>query len=115
MKNLGWEAADQALQGLAFESAVALTMSDSPIFDNSTMGDAAWNMTIGTVLSGVIGGPLASIGARGILKSVQADVEAAKRSTDVVFDFGKMGLMPGAAGLWKIVVRCGNSGQLLKS
>jgi len=99
MKNIGWEAADQALQGLAFESAVALTMSDSPVFDNSTAGDFAWNMTLGTVLSGVIGGPLASIGARGILKSVQADVEAAKRSTDVVFDFQKLGLMPGTSTL----------------
>jgi hypothetical protein len=99
MKNLGWESADQALQGLAFESAVALTMNDSPIFDNSTYGDAAWNMTLGTVLSGVIGGPLASIGARGILKSVQADVEAAKRGVDVVFDFQKMGIMPGTSTL----------------
>jgi len=99
MKNVGWEAADQALQGLAFESAVALTMSDSPIFDESTAGDFAWNMTLGTVLSGVIGGPLASIGARGILKTVQADVEAAKRTTDVVFDFSKLGLMPGTSTL----------------
>jgi hypothetical protein len=99
MKNIGWEVADQALQGLAFESAVALTMRDSPVFDNSTHGDFAWNMTLGTVLSGVIGGPLASIGARGILKSVQADVEAAKRSTDVIWDTAKIGLLPGTSTL----------------
>ena len=99
MKNVSWEVADQALQGLAFESAVALTMSDSPVFDNSTAGDFAWNMTLGTVLSGVIGGPLASIGARGIMKAVQGDIELAKRATDVVFDYQKLGLLPGTSTL----------------
>lgn len=98
-KGLGWEVADQALQGLAFETAVALTMNDSPVFEQSTYGDFAWNMTLGTVLSGAIGGPLASIGARGLLKTVQSEVDAAKRTADVVFDSKKLGLMPGTSTL----------------
>jgi hypothetical protein len=47
-KQLAWETADQALQGAAFELAVAATMNDSPVFDNSTYGDYAWTRSAST-------------------------------------------------------------------
>lgn len=92
---LKWEVADQALTGAAAEIAIAATMNDSPIFDKDTLGDFGTNMLLGTVLSGGIGGALASLGARGILKAAQAEIQVAKREADVVFQPERMGLLKG--------------------
>jgi hypothetical protein len=55
-KQIGWEFADQAMMGAAFELGVVATMHDSPIFDNDSYGDFGWNMALGIGLSGGIGG-----------------------------------------------------------
>lgn len=94
-KQLGWEVLDQAMLGAAAEAAVALTMNDSPVFDNDTFKDFAWNFGLGTLLSGGIGGPLAALGARGILKTAQAEIQSTMRGVDTVFNPGQMGLTKG--------------------
>lgn len=96
---LGWEVADQALLGTAFELAVVATMHDSPVFEGDTIGDFAWNVTLGTVLSGGIGGALSSLGARGILKDAQTTVQKQMRLADTVFDPARMGLVKGTETL----------------
>ena len=85
-KHLAWEAADQAMIGAAAEIAITATMHDAPIFDNATLGDFAWNMTLGAGVSGIVGGALGSIGAKGILKQAQTQIEFKKRAVDTVFD-----------------------------
>ncbi len=94
-KQLGWEVVDQMMLGAAAEAAVALTMNDSPVFDNDTFKDFAWNFGLGTLLSGGIGGPLAALGARGILKAAQTEVQATMRGVDTVFNPGNLGLTKG--------------------
>lgn len=94
-RQLGWEVADQALLGVAAESAILATMNDSPVFDKDTYGDFIQNFGIGVLLSGGIGGALGSLGARGILKSAQKEVQAAMRDVDTVLSYEKMGLTKG--------------------
>ena len=96
-KQLGWEIADNALLGSAAEIAVVGMMHDSPIFAEASLGDFAWNMALGTVLSGGIGGTFGSIAARGIFKQAGADVQLQLRQVDVVDSAEHMALMPGSA------------------
>jgi hypothetical protein len=92
---LGWEVADQALLGLAAETVVLATMNDSPVFDGDTFKDFSWNMGLGVLLSGAIGGPLGSLGARGILKDAQAVIQKEMRAADTVFAHDNLGLTKG--------------------
>lgn len=94
-KQLGWEFADQALMASAAEIGIAATMHDSTVFDNATAGDFAWNMVLGTVAGGVLGGALGSMGAKGILKSARKEIQGAMREVDVVNPHGDLGLTKG--------------------
>lgn len=99
LRQLGWEMADQALTATAAELAIAATMNDSPIFNDATAGDFAWNIALGAGLGGIIGGSLASIGAKGILKQAQTQIEGRKRLVDTVFDPSELGLTKGTETL----------------
>lgn len=92
---LGWEVADQALMGLAAEAAVLATMNDSPVFDNYSFGDFAWNTALGVTFAGGIGGVLGSMGAKGILKDASKKVQEASRAVDTVNSFDSIGLTKG--------------------
>lgn len=92
---LGWEFADQALMATAAELAIAATMHDSPVFQGDSLKDFGWNMALGTVLGGGIGGALSAFASKGVLKSAQSVIEGEKRLVDTVFDPQKMGLMKG--------------------
>lgn len=94
-KQLGWEVADQALIGTAQELAIVATMNDSPLFDNATAGDFAWNIALGTGLAGTIGGGLGSLAAKGILKNAAREVQAELRRVDTIYDPAQTGLMKG--------------------
>ena len=96
---LAWESADQAMLGTAFELGVLATMNDSPIFDDYTVKDFAWNVGLGTALSGAIGGPLGSLAARGILKSAEREINAQMRLADIVFNPEKLGMTKGTEAL----------------
>lgn len=99
VRQLAWETADQALLGTAFEVAVVGTMHDSPMFDDWTMSDFGWNVALGAGLSGVIGGALGSLAAKGILKSAQREIEAQLRLSDTIFDPKTLGLHKGTESL----------------
>ena len=99
VRQAGWEVADQALLGAAFELGVLATMNDAPVFDGDTAKDFAFNFTLGVVGSGVIGGAFASLGAKGILKSAQTEIQGAMRQADTVFNPAGMGLNKGTEAL----------------
>lgn len=98
-KQLGWEVADQALLGAAFEVGVLAAMNDAPVFDNDTKADFAKNILIGTLASGGIGGAFASLGAKGILKAAQTEIQGSMRQADTVFNPANMGLNKGTETL----------------
>ena len=83
---LGWEAADQVLQGAAAEMAILATLNDSPIFENDTAADFAKNAAIGALFGGAIGGAFSMLETRGILKAAGRTIEGEKRLFDTVFD-----------------------------
>ena len=99
LKYAGWEVADQAILGTAFEVAAAATMFDSPVFDGDSIGDFGWNIALGTGLSGAIGGAFGSIAAKGILKNAQSAIQAQMRQADVIKDPAKLGLLAGTETL----------------
>lgn len=92
---LSWEVADQALMATAAELAIAATMHDSPVFQGDSLKDFGWNIALGTVLGGGIGGALAGFASKGVLKSAQSVIEGEKRLADTVFDPQKLGLLKG--------------------
>lgn len=53
---MGWGAADQVLQGAAFETAVALTMKQSPLLADDSWWDIGKSAMVGAAFGGVIGG-----------------------------------------------------------
>jgi len=89
---LVWATADNALTATASELAIALTMNDSPIFDNATPGDFVSNIVFGAAFGGVVGGLLDHAAARGVIKSAQRTVEKNLREFDVIFNPEKLGL-----------------------
>lgn len=99
LKYAQWEVADQAMIGTAFELGVVAMMHDSPVFDGDSIGDFAWNIGLGAGLSGVIGGAVGSVMAKGILKSAQSEIQLAAREYDVVADAQRLGLSRGTDSL----------------
>ena len=98
-KQVGWELADQAMLGAAFELGVVATMHDSPVFDGDSYGDFGWNMALGIGLSAGVGGAFGSIAAKGILKQAQTAIQAQARAADVIADPVKLGLLKGTEAL----------------
>lgn len=99
LQHLKWEAADQMILGTAFELGVLATMHASPVFDDWSAKDWAWNFGLGIGLSGAIGGPLGSIGAKGILNQASKEISKEMRMFDVVSDAKGLGLSPGTDAL----------------
>lgn len=94
-KQLGWDVAENALQGLSAELAIAATMHDSSVFDGDTYGDFGWNIALGTVLGGGIGAGLGALTSGGILKRAGSEVEKRLRLSDTVFDPKNLDLLKG--------------------
>jgi hypothetical protein len=94
-KQLAWTVADQALVGGVAELAILATMNDSPIFDDYSLTDFAWNAGLGIGLSGAIGGTLAGVAAKGILKTAGKQIQSELRLVDTIFDPQSMGLSKG--------------------
>lgn len=98
-KALGWDVVDNAGLGLAAEIAIVGTMYNNPVFDGDTFKDYAWNMALGTVLSGGIGGILGSVAAKGLLLEGGKEVQKVLRSADTVYLPEKEGLMAGTEAM----------------
>lgn len=71
---MSWETAEQALQAAVFETAVALTMKQSPLLADDNWWDIGKGIVVGAALGGSIGG---AIGALGINKGFKDAVKLA--------------------------------------
>ena len=70
-KAMALGAGDNALQGLAFEMAVAGTMKASPLLEEQDMSDIASNMMFGALAGGVIGGGIEALFIRSTFREAQ--------------------------------------------
>lgn len=76
---MGWGAADQALQAAAFETAVALTMKESPLLADSSWWDITKAGTVNALFGGVLGGGIDALVLQSSLKNAVKTLD--KRST----------------------------------
>lgn len=76
LKALGAGAGQAALEGFAFETAVAATMYNSPILKDHDFGDIVSNIMTGTVLFGVIGGAITGAKTFSAIKTARTKVAA---------------------------------------
>lgn len=67
---------EQSLNAFAWETAVAATMNQSPVLDQMSLSDLMYNVAIGTVLGGGIGGIFSGVGAAWQVKKGFANVSA---------------------------------------
>lgn len=95
LKYVAYEAADQALMGLAAEAAVVVAMHDAPMFSTDTYSDFATNMALGAVTGGVVGGAIGSFMAKGFLRTAAEEVSARTRAIDVINQGDSLGLSRG--------------------
>jgi hypothetical protein len=58
---MGWEVADQVLQAATFETAVALTMKQSPLLADDSWWDIGKGIATGAALGGVVGGTIGGL------------------------------------------------------
>lgn len=79
---------DQALQALAFETAVAGTMKASPILNDQDFGDIATNMLYGVLLGGIVGGSLESIFTLASLRKAAVTADVATKQAELTTRFG---------------------------
>ena len=63
------------MNAAAWELAVAATMNKSPVLDDMSLKDLAWNIGVGTVLGGAIGGTITGIGSAWALKKAAKNVQ----------------------------------------
>lgn len=75
IKALGAGFGEQALNAFAWETAVAVTMNKSPVLDDMSLKDLAWNLGVGTVLGGAIGGALIGAGTAWSLKKAASNIQ----------------------------------------
>lgn len=73
LATMGWETADQILQAATFETAVALTMNQSPLLADDSWWEIGKGIAVGALLGGGIGGGIMSLGInRGFKDAVKA-------------------------------------------
>lgn len=82
---------DQALQALAFETAVAGTMNASPIMNSMDAGDIATNMFYGVLLGGGIGGSLEGFFVKSAIKRAEVTADTATKNLETATRFGFAG------------------------
>lgn len=79
---------DQALQSLAFETAVAGTMQGSPIMEQQDLVDVATNMFYGVLVGGGIGGALEGFTTRALLNKASVAADFATKNSELTTRYG---------------------------
>lgn len=79
LKVIGAGITQNAYEALAFEAAITLTMKDSPILTNQTMGDFVSNVAWGAGVFGIVGGALDAVKLNYALKNAADDAAVAAR------------------------------------
>jgi len=86
---------DQALEGLAFQTATYATMHASPLLDQQSYGDVADNMFFGTLLAGGVGGLLEGIGTNAVFNKALAAASVKSKSYEVLNQLGNLNVETG--------------------
>lgn len=86
--------ADQALQGLVFSTATAITMKASPLTDEDGLLDTVKNITYGTIAGAGIGGLIEGIGTRATLNKILRNADQASKGQQVFDQLGKGNYAP---------------------
>lgn len=92
---MAWGAADQTLTAAAFETAVALTMKQSPLLADDSWWDIGKTALTGAVFGGVIGGGIDAIILNKSFKTAVGALDAKSRTYDYVANLDKLGLDTG--------------------
>lgn len=74
---------DQALQALAYETAVAGTMKASPLLDQQSFTDTISNMFYGAVIGGGIGGIIEGIGTNAFLNRAKFNIDTSTKTAQL--------------------------------
>jgi len=92
---MAWGAADQTLQAAAFETAVALTMKQSPLLADDSWWDVGKSAFVGAAFGGVIGGGIDALILNKGFKRAVGELDAKTRNYDYVANLDKLGLDTG--------------------
>ncbi len=92
---MAWGAADQTLQAAAFETAVALTMKQSPLLADDSWWDIGKSAFIGAAFGGVIGGGIDALILNKSFKTAVGALDVKARNYDYVANLDKLGLDTG--------------------
>lgn len=95
---IGWGYAEQALQAAAFESAVAITMKQSPLLADKGTKDILNDIAFGTFAGGVFGGAIDNILVNRTFKDAVRKVAGIQRAYDTPGYFTNLGLGIGDEG-----------------
>lgn len=92
---MAWGAADQTLQAAAFETAVALTMKQSPLLADDSWWDIGKNAMVGAALGGLIGGGIDALVLNKSFKNAVGAIDQKSRSYDYVMNLDNFKLDQG--------------------
>lgn len=92
---MAWGAADQVLQGAAFETAVALTMKQSPMLADDSWWDIGKSALVGAAFGGVIGGGIDALILNKGFKDAVTQLSAKQRGYDYIANLDKFNLAQG--------------------
>lgn len=92
---MAWGAADQTLQAAAFETAVALTMKQSPLLADDSWWDIGKSAFVGAAFGGLIGGGIDALILNKSFKTAVGALDAKARNYDYVANLDKLGLDTG--------------------
>lgn len=74
---MGWGTADQMLNVAAFETGVALTMKQSPLLEENSIGDVIKHIAITSLAFGALGGAVEAIAINSIFKAGTKTIDGA--------------------------------------
>jgi hypothetical protein len=92
LSSIAWGFADQALQAGAFESAVALTMKDSPILADRSNSEIFSDIGFGAMVGGGFGGIIDGLLTQRTFKNAVAAIAGKQRNYDTPGYYSNLGL-----------------------
>lgn len=92
---MAWGAADQTLTAAAFETAVALTMKQSPLLADDSWWDVAKTGMVGAAFGGLIGGGIDALILNKSFKNAVGALDSKLRNYDSIMNLDKLGLDKG--------------------
>jgi hypothetical protein len=107
MASMGWEAADQVLQAAVFETAVALTMKQSPMLADDDWWSIGKNIVVGAALGGGIGGTIGAFQLNKSFKEAVKQVDLAVNKGTALSGLNRLDLTGGdkAMGLVEAIAK----------